>query len=139
MPLRGSTILATSEAAMSPGPAGTCAFLQMCRSLARCDRGNVVIIFALLLLPLAGLAGMAIDYGRALSLGARLQSASDAAALAVSEAYSADPSQSESGLRTVAQNYVNAALPSVGAQITDFHVCTTSINDCTDNSNAMQS
>jgi Flp pilus assembly protein TadG len=106
--------------------------------LARCRRGNVTIIFALLLLPLVGLAGMVVDYGRALSLNARLQSASDAAALAVSEAYSADPTQSEPSLQAVAQNYVNAAMPSDGAQVSDFHVCTTSINDCTDNGNALQ-
>ncbi len=123
---------------MGPGAPGRCGVLRQWRTLARCRRGNVAITFALALIPLLGLAGVAIDYARALSLSARLQSASDAAALAVSQATAADPTQSEAALEAVALHYLDASMPSAGARIVDFHVCTVSIGDCTSNGKAMQ-
>jgi Flp pilus assembly protein TadG len=45
-------------------------------------RGNVAILFALALLPTAGLAGAAVDFSRANAVRASLQAAADAAALA---------------------------------------------------------
>ena len=43
-------------------------------AFSRCQAGNVVILFALTAIVLFGLAGVAIDYGRALTLSAQLQS-----------------------------------------------------------------
>ena len=45
------------------------------------DRGAVALMFALVLIPLMGLAGAAIDYGRAANQLSRLQSAVDMTAL----------------------------------------------------------
>ena len=53
--------------------------------LARCDRGNVAIIFALALIPLIGLTGAAIDYSRAATARTAMQTALDAAALILSK------------------------------------------------------
>jgi Flp pilus assembly protein TadG len=107
-------------------------------ALACCRRGNVLILFALALIPLLGFCGVAIDYTRALALSARLQSASDAAALAVSEAAGANANESERALRAVAQNYLTATLGSARPSITDFHVCTAQINDCSDKGSTMR-
>jgi len=67
----------------------------------------------------------------------QLQSATDAAALAVSAAVAANPNQTTGSLKLVAQNYINATI-SAAPQITDFHVCTAVIADCTDNGTQMQ-
>jgi len=45
-------------------------------------RGNVAIIFGLALVPILGLVGVGIDYGRGLSARTQLQAAADTAALA---------------------------------------------------------
>jgi len=50
-------------------------------SFLREKHGNVAVTFALALVPLAGTAGVAIDYTRATSAHSRMQSATDAAAL----------------------------------------------------------
>ena len=56
---------------------------------ARDERGNVAIIFALTLLPMLGLVGIGIDYGRAMGAKTTLDASADAAALAaVTEAAS---------------------------------------------------
>jgi Flp pilus assembly protein TadG len=52
------------------------------RHLLRDRRGNVAVIFGLALLPMAGAAGVAVDYGRASSSRERLQVALDGAVLA---------------------------------------------------------
>ncbi|MBE7186265.1 MAG: pilus assembly protein [Methylobacterium mesophilicum] len=52
-------------------------------ALLRSEKGNVVVTFALCLVPLMGIVGMAIDYGQAVMLRNRLQIAADAAALGV--------------------------------------------------------
>lgn len=52
------------------------------RSFADDRRGNVVIMFGIALLPLLGMAGVAIDYGRAATARSQLNSAADSAALA---------------------------------------------------------
>jgi Flp pilus assembly protein TadG len=48
-------------------------------------RANVAVIFALALVPLFGMVGAAVDYTRATKVQARLQSALDAASLAVAK------------------------------------------------------
>lgn len=52
--------------------------------LQRDTRGGVALIFAICLVPLIGIVGMAVDYAQASRLQARLQSALDAAAVAAS-------------------------------------------------------
>ncbi len=50
-------------------------------SIVSCQRGNVAVLFALLLIPLCAVGALAIDYGRAISVRSQLQHAADAAAL----------------------------------------------------------
>jgi len=49
-------------------------------------RGNVAIVFALLLVPVAGLAGAALDYSRAHSLRSELRVLADSTAIAIAMA-----------------------------------------------------
>jgi len=51
----------------------------------RAERGNVIVTFALALVPLLGFVGAAIDYSHANSLKAAMQAALDATALAMSK------------------------------------------------------
>lgn len=53
------------------------------------QRGNVAIIFALLLIPLIGMVGLAVDTARAYSVKLRLQEAIDSAALVGAKNYTA--------------------------------------------------
>jgi len=55
---------------------------QMMRSLGRSESGAVGLIFGLALVPMVGLAGVAIDYNRMSNTRASMQSAADAATLA---------------------------------------------------------
>jgi Flp pilus assembly protein TadG len=53
------------------------------RSFLKEVKGNVAILFATAIIPVALGAGAAIDYGRALAVRARMVDAADAAALAI--------------------------------------------------------
>src|SRR5690554_1660226 len=53
------------------------------RLFARNDKGNVAILFAVALIPLIGVVGMAIDYSRTNAAKTRLQNALDSTALAM--------------------------------------------------------
>lgn len=55
------------------------------RSFALNRSGNVAMIFALALVPMMGIAGMAIDYGRSIAVRTSIQSAVDSTALAISK------------------------------------------------------
>jgi Flp pilus assembly protein TadG len=67
--------------------------------------GNVVITFAIALIPVIGLTGAAVDYSRANSAKSAMQAATDAAALILSkEAQSLDSGQ----LKAKALSYFNA-------------------------------
>jgi len=57
------------------------ALRDLLRSFRSDKNGNVAILFGLLLIPIIGFAGAAIDYSRASSARTALQSALDAAAL----------------------------------------------------------
>jgi Flp pilus assembly protein TadG len=71
----------------------------------RDSRGNVVVIFALALVPLLGFVGAAVDYSRAAMIHGRLQSAVDATALKLTR----DGAKlDQSGMLTMAQRYFNA-------------------------------
>ena len=53
------------------------------RRFLRDNRGSILPIFALSLLPLLALVGMGIDYGRSSAANAKLQTAVDSTALAM--------------------------------------------------------
>jgi Flp pilus assembly protein TadG len=55
------------------------------RTFSGCQRGNVMITFALALIPVIGLVGAAVDYSRGSSDRAAMQSAVDATALILSK------------------------------------------------------
>ncbi|HVZ54419.1 MAG TPA: pilus assembly protein [Pseudolabrys sp.] len=85
-------------------------FLPRCFAPARrfffaAQEGQVAIIFALVLIPLIGFVGAAIDYSRANSVKADLQAAVDSTALMVSKKAAALDS---GALQSLAQNYFNA-------------------------------
>ncbi|WP_164477581.1 pilus assembly protein TadG-related protein [Pannonibacter phragmitetus] len=58
-------------------------------------RGNVVVIFALLALPLIAAIGVAVDYGYAVTVRTQLQAAADAAVMAVAREVSQTRDQSK--------------------------------------------
>src|SRR5437764_14967246 len=57
--------------------------LNQCRAeFARCSEGSIVPAFAVLAIPFMAMVGMGIDYSRASSVRAQLQSSLDSAVLA---------------------------------------------------------
>jgi Flp pilus assembly protein TadG len=94
---------------------------------------NVAVIFALSAIPLVAMVGVAVDYGRATQARAKLQNATDSAALAVSVSAAQNPNQTKSQLQALANNYLTAAFSATPPQVTEFHVCTPVQNDCNNN------
>src|SRR5487761_1710755 len=81
--------------------------------LARDTRGNVAVMFGLMLIPLAVAVGAGVDYGHAVEIRSTLQSAVDAAALSGASAYTAPSAKNTA--KDLAQSYVTkgtATLPS---------------------------
>ena len=70
-------------------------------------RGGVAPMFALAIIPVIGLTGVAVDYSRANSVRTSVQSALDATALAMAKSA---PTLTESELQTKSSNYFNAIL-----------------------------
>ncbi len=70
----------------------------------RSRRGNIAVIFALMLVPLTVAAGAGLDFSRALIVRARMGEALDAAGLAVG----ATSGLSTAQIQTLAQDYFNA-------------------------------
>ncbi len=75
--------------------------LQFLRSVQSDQRGNMLILFGLLLVPLIGLVGLTVDTARAYAVKRQLQVALDAAALAGGRNYSL------SNRDQIIQNYFN--------------------------------
>jgi Flp pilus assembly protein TadG len=75
------------------------------KSFGRNQRGNVAMIFGLAAVPIVGIAGVAIDYGRASHFHTILQSAVDASALA--GATQVKPPV----IKATAGDYLTASLP----------------------------
>ena len=99
----------------------------------RDENGATALMFAAGLLTAVILTGAVIDYSGAVTVRARLQSAVDAAALAVAKQGADNPSayiDNVSALKTAAQSFVTADGPS-GATIADFHACLVTGGDCT--------
>lgn len=80
-------------------------FARRWRAFLRTEKGNVAVTFAVALVPLLGLIGMAIDYSRAASLRAAMQSAADSTALAVSKEA---PGELATVLQTTADTFYRA-------------------------------
>jgi Flp pilus assembly protein TadG len=83
------------------------------RIFARAAGGNVLITFALTLVPLIGLVGAAIDYSRAAAIRTSMQAAADATALAISKNAS---SQTATEVQTSANTYFKALFTRGDAQ-----------------------
>jgi len=77
------------------------------RRFARNKAGNVAILFGLAIVPIILAVGVAVDYGRALSVRSRMADAADAAALAIGSW----TNLSEAQLAAKAQQYFNANYP----------------------------
>jgi Flp pilus assembly protein TadG len=67
----------------------------------RDQRGGVVVMLALAIVPLIGMAGAAVDYSRANSLRGSLQKAADSAALVAAKGNGAFPARRQAALRTL--------------------------------------
>ena len=57
--------------------------LPLLRRLARDRRGNVAMIFALAIIPIVSVIGLAVDYSNAIRVRLKLQDATDSAVLAM--------------------------------------------------------
>lgn len=83
------------------------------RRFGKAEDGNVIVMFALAVIPVIGLVGAAIDYTQANAMRARMQAAADSAALAVSkEASTLNGSQ----LQTKAQKFFNSLFTDTDAK-----------------------
>jgi Flp pilus assembly protein TadG len=88
-------------------------FQALATRFARAERGNVAMMFAIILPVIIVSVGAAVDYGRAAKMRAAMQSAVDATALMISkEATGLTPTQ----ITTKAQSYFNALFtyPEIG-------------------------
>lgn len=89
------------------------AFLKAEREFADDDRGSVAIIFALMLIVLSFMAGMALDYSRVLHTNSKLAAAADAAALAAGRAL-LDGRYSNADVEALAKAYFQQNLANSG-------------------------
>ena len=64
------------------GPAHAVRMAPLLQRLRRDQSGNVAMLFGLLVIPLAAMMGLAVDFGRVYSVTSHTQAALDAAALA---------------------------------------------------------
>lgn len=74
----------------------------------RDERGAIVLLFGLMLIPLIGIVGLAIDSARAFAVRNQLQQAVDAAALAGGRVFTLSPAQRD----TVITSFFNQNLQS---------------------------
>ena len=92
---------------------------RLLRRLRRDRRGNVAIVTALLMIPLIGMAGLAIDIGSAMSARASLDAAADTAALlattVASNAYLAGTANPTGVAQTAASQRFNAQAGTIGS------------------------
>lgn len=77
------------------------------REFARDSRGNVAILFGFALVPILLAVGMAVDYGRALTVKERMADAADSSALAIGSW----TGLTQTELKTKAQQYFDANYP----------------------------
>jgi Flp pilus assembly protein TadG len=97
---------------------------RLVRRFAGDRRGNVLIMFGLMLPVLLALVTAGVDFSYAEDAKVTLQDASDAAALAVSAEVVKNPNDTLTTLQTLAQNTLTADDPgATNLSITNFHVC----------------
>jgi Flp pilus assembly protein TadG len=75
------------------------------RQFARAKEGNTLVVFALAFIPMLGLTGAAVDYSHASLIKTSMQSASDTAALAISQSAT---TLNAGDLQTAGDNYYRA-------------------------------
>jgi Flp pilus assembly protein TadG len=83
----------------------------------RSNRGNVAIMFGILVVPLLAFVGAAVDYSRTNSARSSMQVALDSAALMVSRDVAASPSLSQAQITALAQTYFNSLYTNVNATV----------------------
>ena len=93
------------------------ALFNTVRGLGACKKGGVAPIFAVCSVVLFGIAGMALDYGRAVRLRSKMQAAIDSATLAAANALEA--TRQEIGTRYFAANFSEAELRGVQVTFTE--------------------
>jgi Flp pilus assembly protein TadG len=87
---------------------------KLIAKFARARRGNVAMIFGLLLIPVLVAAGVAIDFARAAQAKAVIQEASDAALLRAARMRSQDPGITDAELTVLARRIFDAATAKLG-------------------------
>ncbi len=73
------------------------------RNFAKCENGNIAILFGFALIGILAAAGMGLDYQRASAIKAAMQEASDAALIAAVKHKSIHPNVSDAEVRTRAE------------------------------------
>lgn len=104
------------------------------RTLWRDRRGGVGQIFALAMIPMLGVVGVAIDYGHATDARAKLQNSTDSAALHIATqiAKSADANPTAQKYREVAASALQSNMADrITAVVGELHICTATNGDCT--------
>jgi Flp pilus assembly protein TadG len=101
-------------------------FQRLLSRFGRDDRGNVAMIFGLALVPVIGLAGASVDYGRASQLRTKMGAAADAAVLAAVKATGKTLAE-----RTVIANAAFAANLGYDSSLTGAAGTLTAVNDWT--------
>ncbi len=89
------------------------AFLETKREFANDERGGVAIIFAVMLILLSFIAGMALDYSRIVHTNSKFAAAADAAALAAGKAL-LDGRYSDAEIQNLAKAYFQENIASSG-------------------------
>lgn len=95
-------------------------FAKNLASLASDRRGTVAVIFATAVLPLLVFVFAALDYGGAVRLRTKLQSALDRTVLATAHYVTANPSAGESAVRDYAEQQLKAAMKPDAVSVTGF-------------------
>ncbi|ODA66383.1 von Willebrand factor type A domain protein [Methyloligella halotolerans] len=85
----------------------TNALLRLVRDFVKARGGNVAILFGVALIPILLAVGIAVDYGRALSVRDRMSEATDAAALAIGSW----PDLTQPQMEAKAQEFFDANYP----------------------------
>ncbi len=90
---------------------------RMLKHLHHCERGNVAVIFAIMLVPIISVVGMSVDYSSAVNAKGKLQATLDAAALAAGRMLQTSGSSDQA--EAAANKHFNATInPALKAALT---------------------
>ena len=92
-------------------PAPAMPMAPLLQRLHRDQSGNVAMLFGLLVIPLAAMMGLAVDFGRVYSVTSHTQAALDAAALAAGRTAQLNPTNAVTAASAAATAYFNQAKP----------------------------